>query len=139
VGAEPPAGPVVLAAFVAVLVAAAIEIVLRDAVGMIVGVVLVLASITVALTIRASDLFTAGVLPPLLLVAALGVVAVVHPAGINVSRLQPDAGVAQTVIAGFVALARWLVAAHAVALVLVALRLRVSQARAATRRRVASA
>jgi hypothetical protein len=113
--------------------------VLRDAVGMIVGVVLVLASITVALTIRASDLFTAGVLPPLLLVAALGVVAVVHPAGINVSRLQPDAGVAQTVIAGFVALARWLVAAHAVALVLVALRLRVSQARAATRRRVASA
>ena len=75
----------------------------------------------------------------LLLVAALVVVAVVHPAGINVSRLQPDAGVAQTVIAGFVALARWLVAAHAVALVLVALRLRVSQARAATRRRVASA
>jgi hypothetical protein len=121
----------VLAAFIAVLVAAAIEIVLRDAVGMVVGVVLVLASTAVALTIRASDLFTAGVLPPLLLVAAL----VVDPAGINVSRLQPDAGVAQTVIAGFVTLARWLVAAHALALVLVALRLRVTRARAAARRR----
>lgn len=137
-GAEPPAGPVVLAAFVAMLVAAAIEIVLRDAVGMVVGVMLVLACTAVALMIRAGDLFTAGVLPPLLLVAALVVVAVVHPAGIEVSRLQPDAGVAQTVIAGFVALARWLVAAHALALVLVALRLRVTRTRAAARRRVAA-
>jgi len=109
------------------LVVAFAEIQLRGTVGIGTGVALVLVAVATALAVRIRDLFTAGVLPPLLLVAVLVVVAVVQPAGIRVTELDPTASVPQRVIAGFVDLAGSLVVAHALALVLVALRMRVAR------------
>ena len=127
VGAEPPVGLVVGPAAMLLLVVALVEIQLRGTVGMGTGVALVLVAVATALAVRIRDLFTAGVLPPLLLVAVLVVVAVAQPAGIRVTELDPTASVVQRVIAGFVDLAGALVVAHALALVLVALRMRVAR------------
>ncbi|CAN5857421.1 hypothetical protein BH20ACT6_BH20ACT6_10980 [soil metagenome] len=129
VGAEPPAGRVLTGAIAALVVAAFVEILLVGSVGLLLGLSLVAASIGVALTVRPRDLFTAGVSPPLLLVGVLLVVAVLHGEGIQVGRLVAEAGVAQRVIAGFVHLAGTLVVAHALALVVVALRGRVHRRR----------
>lgn len=127
VGAEPPVGLVVGPAALLLQVVAFAEIQLRGTVGIGTGVALVLVAVAAALAVRIRDLFTAGVLPPLLLVAVLVVVAVVQPAGIRVTELDPTASVPQRVIAGFVDLAGALVMAHALALVLVALRMRVAR------------
>lgn len=101
---------------------ALIEILLAGSVGWLLGLALIVVSVGVALTVRPRDLFTAGVSPPLLLLGVLLVVAALHGDGIQVGRLGADAGVAQSVIAGFVHLAGALVVAHALALVVVALR-----------------
>lgn len=122
VGAEPPIERVLATAVTVMLVVAFAEIAIADSVGVLVGLGLVVVSVGAALTVRPRDLFTAGVLPPLLLVAVLTVVAVLHGEGIQVARLDSSAGVAQRVIAGFVHLAGALVVAHAAALTVVALR-----------------
>lgn len=124
VGAEPPVVQVVGAAAVVLLLAAASEIAVADTIGTLFGTILVLASIGCALLVRPGDLFTAGVLPPLLLLALLVVLAVVHPDGVAVPALDPSASLPQRVIAGFVDLAGALVLAHALALLVVALRVR---------------
>lgn len=129
VDAEPPTAQVLLVGASALLAAAFVEILLLDTVGLLVGICLVAVSLGTALTVRPRDLFSAGVLPPLLLVGLLTVVAVLYPGGIDVSRLSPSASLAQRVIAGFVDLAGALVVAHALALLVVALRIRVSRLR----------
>lgn len=127
VGAEPPVVRVLATALGVMAVVAFIEILLADSVGWLLGLTLIVASLGVALIVRPNDLFTAGVFPPLLLVSVLLVVAVLHGDGIQVGRLVADAGVAQRVIAGFVHLAGALVAAHALTLIVVALRGRISR------------
>ncbi len=126
-GAEPPVRLVVAAAAGLLLGIAAVEIVLLDTLGWLFGIGLVLVAVGTALAVRVQDLFTAGVFPPLLLIGALVVVAVVHPAGIAVTQLDPAASAPQRVIAGFVDLAGALVVAHGLALLLVALRVRVAR------------
>ncbi len=128
-GAEPPVAQVVATGAVALLGSAFVEIVLLRTLGLLTGLVLIAVAVGTALTVRQRDLFTAGVLPPLLLVALLVVVGVLHPAGIRVGDLDPAASVPQRVIAGFVDLAGALVVAHALALVLVALRVRATRLR----------
>ncbi len=127
VGAEPPVRAVVGTAAGALLGVAAVEIVLLDTLGWLFGTGLVLVAVGTALTVRVRDLFTAGVFPPLLLIGALVVVAVLHPTGIAVTQLDPAASAPQRVIAGFVDLAGALVVAHGLALLLVALRVRVAR------------
>jgi len=129
VGAEPPVAQVVATGAVALLGSAFVEIVLLRTLGLLTGLVLVAVAVGTALTVRQRDLFTAGVLSPLLLVALLVVVGVVHPAGIRVGDLDPAASVPQRVIAGFVDLAGALVVAHGLALGLVALRVRAARLR----------
>lgn len=126
VGAEPAAAHVVAAAAGLLLATAIVEILVRDSIGLVVGVALVLAAVAAALLVPVRNLFTAGVLPPLLLLALLVVVAVVYPDGIGAARLAASASVPQRVIAGFVDLAGALVVAHGLALLLVALRARVA-------------
>ena len=129
VDAEPPVKQVLVVGASALLAAAFLEILLLDTVGVLVGLCLVAVSVGTALTVRPRDLFSAGVLPPLLLVGLLTVVAVLYPGGIDVSRLSASASIAQRVIAGFVDLAGALVVAHALALLVVALRVRVTRLR----------
>ncbi len=109
--------------------AALVEILVADAIGVLFGAALVVVSVGAALTVRPRNLFTAGVLPPLLLVGLLTSIAVLQPDGIQVARMDASAGVAQRVIAGFVHLAGALVVAHATALLVVALRGRTARLR----------
>lgn len=127
VGVEPPLAQVIAAGVVALLAAALVEIVLRGTIGLLTGAVLVLVATGTALTVRARDLFTAGVLPPLQLVGLLMTVALLHPTGVRIAGLDPSSGIAQRVIAGFVDLAGPLVLAHTLALLVVALRVRVAR------------
>lgn len=129
VDAEPPIPFVLGAAAILLLAAAAVEIALGDTVGWFFGGSLVLVSAGAAVLVRPRDLFTAGVLPPLLLLGLLVVLAVAHPDGIAVTELEPSASVPQRVIAGFVDLAGALVVAHAVTFALVALRVRTTRLR----------
>ncbi len=131
VGAEPPRGQVVLAAAAALGAAAVLEIALRGHLGVLTGVALVLVSAGAALTVRTSDLFTAGVLPPLLTFVLVLAVAVVHPSAVSVAQLDPGAGTVQVMVAGFVDVAGALVVGHMLALVLVGLRARTTRRRTA--------
>jgi len=135
VGAEPPRGQVVLGAAAVLAAAAMLEVVVRGHLGLGTGLVLVAVSAGAALVMRTDDLFTAGVLPPLLTLALLTGVSFVYPAAVSVRTLDPSASAAQIVIAGFVDLAGALVVAHLVALVLVGLRVRAAHLRAARRSR----
>ncbi len=130
-GAEPPNGQVVLAAALALGLAATVEITLRGHLGVLTGAALVLVSAGAALLVRTADLFTAGVLPPLLTIALVLGVAIVHPSAVSVAELDPGAGTVQVMIAGFVDVAGALVVGHMLALVLVGLRVRVAHVRRA--------
>jgi len=126
VGAEPPRRLVLLGAAAGLVLAATCEILVRGSLGLVTGLGLVVVSIGAALLMRPAELFTAGILPPLLSLGLLIVVAVVHPQAIGVRSLDPGAGTAQVVIAGFVDLAGALVVAHLLALLLVGMRMRAS-------------
>ncbi len=132
VGAEPLRGWVVLGAAVALGAAAGLEIALRGHLGLLTGCVLVLVSVGAALVVRSSDLFTAGVLPPLLALGLVLGVSLLEPSAVSVSQLEPGAGAVQVMIAGFVDVAGALVVAHLLALCVVGLRARTSR-RAARR------
>jgi hypothetical protein len=129
VGAEPPRAQVVLGAGVVLALAVMLEVAVRDHIGLFTGLVLVAVSIGAALLMRPDDLFTAGVLPPLLTLVLLVGVAVLHPAAVSVRALDPGASAVQVVIAGFVDVAGALVVAHMLALLLVGLRVRAARQR----------
>lgn len=128
-GAEPPRGQVVLAAAAALTSAALLEIALRGHLGLLTSAALVLVSAAAALTIGSSDLFTAGVLPPLLTLALVLGVAVLRPSAVSVAALDSGAATVQVLIAGFVDVAGALVVGHMLALGLVGLRARAARVR----------
>lgn len=132
-GAEPSRRLVIAAAAAVLVLAAALEILVRGQVGLLTGLSLVLVSVGAALLMRPAELFTAGILPPLLTLGLLIGIAIVHPQGIGVSSLDPAAGTAQVAIAGFVDLAGALVVAHLLALLLVGMRTRATRLRAVRR------
>ncbi|MGI8702338.1 MAG: DUF6542 domain-containing protein [Nocardioidaceae bacterium] len=70
-----------------------------------------------AMAVRSSDLFTVGVLPPLLFAAVIAVVAVTAPAA-----FEPATGVAEVFLTGLATHAFGLVAGYTVALLTVAAR-----------------
>lgn len=114
---------VVLISGVGVAGAATVQLLLTDRLGVFFGICLVLASLTAALTVRSDGLFTAGILPPLLLVGVLAVVATVQPAAIDAPGLADDAGLVQRVIAGVVSQAAALVVGHALAIGVIGVRI----------------
>lgn len=133
VGAEPPKALVLLGAAGSMAVLAVLEVLVVGHIGLLVGLGFVVVCIAAALVVRAEDLFTAGVLPPLLMLGLLLAVSLLHPAGIAVRALDHGAGTLQVLIAGFVAQAGALVVAHMLALVLVGLRVRAVHVRHASR------
>jgi hypothetical protein len=120
---------VVLGAGVVLALAATLEVAVRGHMGLFTGLVLVMVSMGAALLMRPDDLFTAGVLPPLLTLALLVGVALLQPSAVSVRALDPSASATQVVIAGFVDVAGALVVAHMLALLLVGLRVRAARLR----------
>jgi len=105
------------------------EVVLRGHIGLLLGLGFIVVCVAAALTVRSTDLFTAGVLPPLLMLALLVTLAVVDRSTIGVRALQPEASTLQVVIAGFVDQAGAMVVAHLLALVVVGMRVRAGRRR----------
>jgi hypothetical protein len=102
-GREPGRRVVALAAALS-LSAAALDIAVVGHLGLVYDVVFVLVSIATAILVRFDDLFTVGVLPPLLMVGVCLLLAITHATAIA----NPGDGVVQAVITG--------VARHGVAL-----------------------
>lgn len=127
VGAEPLWGHVVLAAAGALAVVAVAEVLLLDRVGWLTGAAFVLVCVGAALVVRTRDLFTAGVLPPLLMLVLLIAVALLDRSAFGVRALEPEASTLQVVIAGFVDESGALVVAHALTLVVVGMRVRLTR------------
>ncbi len=104
-GREPGRGVVALCAAL-VLSALALEVWLTGGVGWLLDVVFVLACVGAALLVRPADFFTAGVLPPLLMVASFVLLAAGSPGALA----RPEDGLVQAVVSGLTH--------HSVALVL---------------------
>lgn len=106
-----------------VLGAAAVQLLLTDALGLFFGACFVLTSITAALVVRTDGFFVVGVLPPLLLIGVLTTVGVADPSAIDAPGLAEDAGLLQRVIAGIVSQAGALVIGHGAAIAVIGLRI----------------
>jgi hypothetical protein len=94
-GREPGHQVVALGTAVA-LTAVLVDLVLTDEVGLLFDVAFVLLCIMLALVVRPDDFFTAGVLPPLLMVGVFTFLAFVEPATIA----DRDDGAVQAVVSG---------------------------------------
>lgn len=104
--------------------AAWLSVTLSDRLGLFFGVCLVLAALTAALVVNTAGLFAAGVLPPLLLLAAVVAVVIGAPSAIDAAQLTGGDGALLRVIAGVVDQATPLVIAHVAALTIIAFRVR---------------
>ena len=94
-GREPGRQVVALGTAIA-LTAVLADLVLTDEVGLLFDVAFVLLCILLALVVRPDDFFTAGVLPPLLMVGVFTFLAFVEPATIA----DRDDGAVQAVVSG---------------------------------------
>jgi len=106
--------------------AAWVNITLSGHLGLFFGVSFVLTAITAALVVDVSGMFTAGVLPPLLLLAVVTGVVLLSPDAVVAPHLADSAGTVQRVIGGIVDHAAALVLGHGGALTLIGLRIRAS-------------
>jgi len=120
---ELSAPAVVTVSAACMLGAAAVQLLLTDALGMFFGACFVLTSITAALVVRTDGFFVVGVLPPLLLIGVLTTVSVADPTAIDAPGLAEDAGLLQRVIAGIVSQAGALVIGHGAAIAVIGLRI----------------
>lgn len=91
--------------------------------GFVFSLAFVLIVVTVALAVDLDSLFHAGVLPPMLLIGALGVVALLWPDAIQVNGMADDAGFVARLIAATIDHGKTLVVGHGLALGLIALRI----------------
>ncbi|MEH3033488.1 MAG: hypothetical protein PGN07_05485 [Aeromicrobium erythreum] len=113
---------------VVVMVAAATAVVvgldlLDGRLGALFSVGFVLVVVTAPMAVDLRMLFPTGVLPPVLLVVALAVVAVVHPEAIVVDGLPADVSRAGRVLAGVVDHGVTLLVGHALAIGVIVLRI----------------
>lgn len=116
-------GPVVAVVCGALLGAAAwMSVTLSNRMGLFFGLCLILTALTAALVVKTKGLFVAGVLPPLLLLAAIVAVVIRAPSAIDATRLGSGDGDLLRVIAGVVDQATSLVIAHVAALTIIAFR-----------------
>lgn len=118
-----PRGVIVLTV---VLLAAgtALEVWLTDRLGLFFAVCFVLTVLTAALLVRTNGFYAVGVLPPVLMLAALSAVAWLAPLAIEAPGLVVDAGAVQRVIAGVVNHATPLAIGHGLVLLVIGARSR---------------
>lgn len=106
---------VVLCAVVALALVTALDLI-DGTLGLAFSVAFVLVSVSAATAVDHRGLFTAGVLPPALMVGALLVVAFVAPEAIVVANLPDSAGIFGRTLAGTIAHGVPLLVGHALAL-----------------------
>jgi hypothetical protein len=99
-----PGRQVVALGLALALTVVVIEVAVSGRVGPVFDVAFVVVCLTVAMLVRPADFFTAGVLPPLVMLVVFVLVAVSHPGALS----SGDAGLVSTVASGL--------ADHAVAL-----------------------
>ncbi|MDO9380588.1 MAG: hypothetical protein Q7T56_17220 [Nocardioidaceae bacterium] len=117
------AGTVVVSAVVGQALVTWLTIASTGSLGPLFGVGFVLVTLTAAMAADVRALFAPGVLPPLLMVAAVWVVAVYQPQAIDVDGLASSAGTLQRIIAGVVDHATALVVGHLSVLAVIAARI----------------
>ena len=114
-----PGRGIILLGLVAAFALAAVDIALNDQLSLFFSLGFVLIGLVCAMSVRRSDLFTAGVLPPLLLAAVIGVFAIAMPSALG----APSGPISHAWVAGLAHHAGGLVSAHAAALLMIALRM----------------
>ena len=114
-----PGRGIILLGHIAAFAVAAVDIALNHELTLFFSLGFVLIGLLCALSVRRSDLFTAGVLPPLLLAAVVGFFAVAMPSAVG----APSGAISHAWVAGLAHNAGGLVSAHAAALLMIALRL----------------
>jgi hypothetical protein len=114
-----PGRGIILLGHTAAFAVAAVDIALNHELTLFFSLGFVLIGSVCALSVRRSDLFTAGVLPPLLLAVVVGVFAVILPSAVG----TPAGSISHAWVAGLAHHAGGLVCAHAAALLMIALRL----------------
>jgi hypothetical protein len=114
-----PGRGIILLGLVAAFALAAVDIALNDQLSLFFSLGFVLIGLLCALGVRRSDLFTAGVLPPLLLAAIVGVFAIAMPSAVEAT----SGSISHAWVAGLAHHAGGLVSAHAAALLMIALRM----------------
>jgi hypothetical protein len=114
-----PGRGVILLGLLAALGLAAADIALNRELTLFFSLGFVLIGLICAMSVRRSDLFTAGVLPPLLLAAVVGVCAVAMPSAVG----APSGSINNAWVSGLAHHAGGLVSAHAAALLMIALRM----------------
>ena len=113
-----PGHLVVRAAVLVLALAAALEVLLRGRLGVGFDVTFVAVCLGAALGVRPRDFFTVGVLPPLLLLAAVGTLAVLDRGAVA----RPRDGLLQAVVSGLAHHALALVLGYGLALAVLGLR-----------------
>jgi hypothetical protein len=113
---------VVIAAVFLLLTSAWVSVGIGGTLGGFFGLCFVLVCLTGALGARDRALFTAGVLPPLAMIAVVLLVSAMAPEAVASGAVDSTAGVAARTIAGVVDLAAALILGHLVALAVVAAR-----------------
>jgi hypothetical protein len=114
-----PGRGIILLGLVGAFAVAAVDIGLNDQLSLFFSLGFILIGLLCALSVRRSDLFTAGVLPPLLLAAVVGLFAVAMPSAVG----TPSGSVSHAWVAGLAHHAGGLVSAHGAALLIIALRM----------------
>ncbi|GGF54492.1 hypothetical protein GCM10011519_30480 [Marmoricola endophyticus] len=129
-----PSGSVVALAAAALAVTVALDSLVTGRLSVLFDVCFTLVCIAAALAIRPGQFFWIGVLPPLLLLATMLVVGVVHPVSVG----DASDGRVQAVFSGLAHHSGALFAGYANALIVLAVRQRTNRMRAEARERRAS-
>jgi hypothetical protein len=120
---ELSSGGVVVTAAILLLASAVVSVQIGETLGGFFGLCFVLVCLTGALGARHEALFTAGVLPPLALLAVVLIVSASAPEAVASDTVASSAGVAARTVAGVIDLAVALVIGHLAALLVVAVRM----------------
>jgi hypothetical protein len=114
---------VIVTAAMLLLASAAVSVQIGETLGGFFGLCFVLVCLTGALGARDEALFTAGVLPPLALLAIVLIVSALAPESVASDAVASSAGVAARTVAGVIDLAVALVLGHVATLLVVAVRM----------------
>lgn len=120
-----PGHQVVALGIATALTAVFVDLVLTDRISVLFDVAFVLLCVLVALDVRPADFFTAGVLPPLLMVAVFTLLAVAEPGTIG----HDDHGAVEALISGLSHHSEALVTGYVLCLVVLLVRANVAARR----------
>lgn len=100
-----------------------LDVIFDGRLGSLFSVGFILIAVTTPLSVDVRSLFAPGILPPLLMIAMILLLAIVHPSAIVADGLASSAGAMQHLIAGIINQATPLVVGHLLALGVIALRI----------------